>query len=444
MLEVFPTSLRNSPQTMATVTFFTQADMRDFLGYTEQDSILSATSTEIRVGIAGDYYDRYLGSGFTFSGDAVTGGTVTQFESYEGLGTGLNYRITSANASAVTVYNYLITDQSDALKAYVLRGADSVAGSSSSDWLMGLAGNDTINGGAGNDTMDGGAGSDLYYVQQAGDRVVESTAGSAGGTDTVYSYLASHTLATNVEYGAVRIAGTASLTGNALANRLTGGAGNNALDGGTGVDTMIGGNGSDTYYVRQVGDLVSETNATASSGGTDTVRSYLSAYTLTANVENGVIGLSTAANLSGNGLANVLSGGAGNNALFGGAGNDKLTGAAGNDTLSGGAGNDVFRFTAAPNASTNVDRIADFSAADDTLQLENAVFAKLTTTGTLSAANFRAGAGVSALDTNDHVLYDTGTGKLYYDADGSGAGAAVQIAVLIGAPVITNVDIFVT
>jgi Ca2+-binding RTX toxin-like protein len=39
------------------------------------------------------------------------------------------------------------------------------------------------------------------------------------------------------------------------------------------IDTMIGGDGSDTYYVRDVGDLVSETNATASTGGTDLVYS---------------------------------------------------------------------------------------------------------------------------------------------------------------------------
>ena len=422
---------------MATITFYTPADMRVFLGYTEADSILSATSTEIRVGIAGDYYDRFIGTGFTFSGDAVTGGTVTQFESYEGQGTGLNYRITSASASAVTVYNYLTAGDSDGLKAYVLAGADSLAGSGSSDWLMGMAGNDTINGGAGSDTMEGGTGNDLYYVQQTGDRVVEAT---GGGTDTVYSYLSSHTLATNVEYGVVRSTGAASLTGNALANRLTGGTGANTLDGGAGIDTMIGGAGNDIYYVRQTGDLVTE----ASAGGTDTVRSYISSYSLTANVENAVIALTTTASVLGNSLANVLTGGTGNNGLNGGAGNDTLVGGAGNDTLVGGAGNDVFRFTVAPNASTNVDRIVDFVAINDTIQLENAVFTKLATTGTLSATNFRAGAGAHALDSNDYVIYDSGTGKLYYDADGSGAGAAVQIALLTGAPAITNADIFIT
>jgi hypothetical protein len=63
---------------------------------------------------------------------------------------------------------------------------------------------------------------------------------------------------------------------------------------------MTGGDGSDTYYVRDVGDLVSETNATASTGGTDTVYSTLSSYTLGTNVENGRILSTGAANLTGN------------------------------------------------------------------------------------------------------------------------------------------------
>ncbi len=114
------------------------------------------------------------------------------------------------------------------------------------------------------------------------------------------------------------------------------------------------------------------------------------------------------------------------------------------DTLSGGAGLDRFRFDTAPNATTNADRISGFVAADDAIELENAVFAKLTKTGALAAANFRANASGTAADTNDFVVYETDTGRLLYDADGSGAGAAVLIATLTGAPVITAADFFVT
>ena len=36
----------------------------------------------------------------------------------------------------------------------------------------------------------------------------------------------------------------------------------------------------------------------------------------------------------------------------------------------------------------------------------------------------------AALDANDFLLYDSGTGTLYYDADGLGGTAAVQFASL--------------
>jgi Ca2+-binding RTX toxin-like protein len=63
----------------------------------------------------------------------------------------------------------------------------------------------------------------------------------------------------------------------------------------------------------------------AATGGTDTVYSTLAAYTLTANVENGRILSTTAANLTGNTLNNVLYAGAGNNVLNGGSGTDTVS-----------------------------------------------------------------------------------------------------------------------
>lgn len=137
--------------------------------------------------------------------------------------------------------------------------------------------------------------------------------------------------------------GSDSLTGSAVANRidgdtgndaikgeagndtLIGGAGNDTLDGGTGADSMVGGDGSDSYTVDHISDKVVETNASASTGGTDLVFSSLSAYTLAANVENGRIVAAGNANLAGNAL---------NNLLYAGAGNNVVNGAAGIDTLS--------------------------------------------------------------------------------------------------------------
>jgi len=130
--------------------------------------------------------------------------------------------------------------------------------------------------------------------------------------------------------------------------------------------------------------------------------------------------------LTGNDGSNTLDGAVGRDSLFGGNGNDVLVGGTGNDTLAGGAGKDVFKFNAG--LASNIDKITDFAVVDDTIQLENAIFTKLTTTGVLNAANFVNAAVAS--DFNDYVIYNPATGELSYDADGSGAGAAVKIALL--------------
>jgi Ca2+-binding RTX toxin-like protein len=130
-------------------------------------------------------------------------------------------------------------------------------------------------------------------------------------------------------------------------------------------------------------------------------------------------------------------------ALDGGSGNDSLIGGAGNDKLTGGTGLDTFRFSSALSGS-NIDTLLDFNVVDDRLQLENSVFVKLTTTGVLSSSFFRASTTGTASDTNDYVLYETDTGKLFYDADGSGAGVKVWVATLSTMPTLTSADIFVT
>jgi uncharacterized delta-60 repeat protein len=194
----------------------------------------------------------------------------------------------------------------------------------------GTSGNDTLYGGLGADTMTGLAGNDVYIVDNAGDAVTEAV---SAGTDLVRAWV-SHSLAADVEnltlMGSANISGTGNtlnnlLTGNSAANQLTGGTGNDTLDGGSGVDTMSGGDGSDYYYVRNVGDSVGETNAVAATGGTDFIYTYLAAYTLTANVENGRINSTGAANLTGNTLNNLLYAGKGDNVLNGSTGTDTVS-----------------------------------------------------------------------------------------------------------------------
>ena len=84
--------------------------------------------------------------------------------------------------------------------------------------------------------------------------------------------------------------------------------------------------------------------------------------------------------LAGNELANTVYGNNGNNVLNGGRGND---------TLYGYSGADAFRFDSALGAG-NVDRIGDYSVADDLIQLDDAVFAGLAP-GALAAGAFNTG-----------------------------------------------------
>ncbi|MBX6321414.1 MAG: right-handed parallel beta-helix repeat-containing protein [Rhodospirillaceae bacterium] len=189
--------------------------------------------------------------------------------------------------------------------------------------LTGNAGANKLDGGAGADTMAGGAGDDVYYVDDAGDRVIES---AGGGSDTVFSRIA-YALTDNVEN--LTLTGTAAIAGvgNGLDNVIRGNGAANLLDGGAGADTMYGGAGNDTYVVDDVGDVVKE----SSGAGTDTVLSSVS-HTLESNVEN--LTLTGVGNIDGigNGLANVLTGNSGNNLLDGKGGADVMSGGAGDDT----------------------------------------------------------------------------------------------------------------
>ena len=207
------------------------------------------------------------------------------------------------------------------------------------------------------------------------------------------------------------------LYGNSSGNTLSGGLGNDLIYVGTGTasDRVDGGSGVDGVSYAYAGSRVNVnlnlTTAQATGGsGTDTIL----------NIEN----------LYGSAYGDTLSGNASGNQLYGAAGNDILNGMGGNDTLNGGAGLDTFVFNTALSAMGNKDTITDFNVTDDTIQLENAIFTKLTTLGALATANFCANATGIATDSNDFICYNTTTGALSYDADGSGAGASVAFAVL--------------
>ena len=301
-------------------------------------------------------------------------------------------------------------------------GSDRLSGGSGNDVLTGGAGNDVLNGGAGFDKMTGGSGNDVYYVDHIRDQVVESSASLAsGGSDTVLSSLSAYTLPANVENLRLLAKGVANGTGNSLDNTLHAGAGNNVLDGRAGNDTV-----SYEFATRGVTVSLAKTSAQSTVGsGSDRLVS----------IEN----------LVGSNHNDTLTGNAGGNRIDGGRGNDTLSGGLGNDLLTGGTGADSFWFDTQPDAATNFDQISDFIAADDTIVLSRAVFSSLGNSGPLNPGSFIGGDGVTtAVDADDYVIYDSGTGSLYYDADGSGAAVApILLAVLTTKPTLTDLDFLV-
>ncbi len=300
---------------------------------------------------------------------------------------------------------------------------------------LGTAGADTLTCDAARDSLAGGAGDDTYIVSARSNRITEL---ADEGIDSVHAPV-SWSLGTNLENLTLTGSGKFSGRGNRQDNILTGNDAANMLDGGAGADSLIGGAGNDIYIVDNLSDVIQEQSNAAE---TDSVRAWRD-WTLGDNLENLTLLGVKPLHGSGNALDNRLTGNGSANSLDGGAGNDVLAGASGNDTLTGGAGSDTFAFTTPLNAIRNVDTITDFSSGTDKLQLSPAIFRELGFSGAPSTDAFFH-AGSAAHDADDRIVYDQANGALYYDADGNGALAAVQFAVLSSMPGVQYTDFWVS
>jgi VCBS repeat-containing protein len=279
-------------------------------------------------------------------------------------------------------------------------------------------GNDLVNGGTANDVLVGGAGNDVLtgnggsnsYIGDAGNDTVSFANATAG----VFAYILAGSASSN-GFGGVDTfttienltggAGNDTLLGDNNDNVIIGGAGgdylaglggNDTLDGGLGdPNALQGGTGDDTYIIDMAGNTLIE----FANEGTDTVRTSLTSFTLIADLEN------------------LIYTGAQAFTGVGNAGDNRMTGGTGDDIMTGGAGADTFVAT----ASNGLDRITDFLSGTDRIELDGSYMRTAT-------VDFVSGAGAqAATGANSAFLYDTTTGILSYDADGSGSGAAVQL-----------------
>ncbi|CAG0981168.1 Bifunctional hemolysin/adenylate cyclase [Rhizobiaceae bacterium] len=240
--------------------------------------------------------------------------------------------------------------------------------------------------------------------------------------------------------------GTDTILGRNGADILDGGDGTDHLYGGLGADQHIGGAGIDfaRYDDANYGSLtIRLDNAALNVGAAAVGDTYVGIECLVGGLGNDtVVGDNFDNRLYGQGGTDTIYGQAGNDILDGGAGNDFLAGGLGNDTLTGGANNDTFFFNTTLNAATNVDTITDFSVPNDTIRLEDAIFTAIGPVGTLAAAAFTIGA--AATTAAHRIVYNSATGALIYDSNGSAAGGATQFAILGTGLALTNADFLIT
>ncbi len=386
------------------------------------NTLVGGLGADTLIGLLGD--DVYTVNGADVITEAVGGGndtinfeTVAGFVSYT-LNSGAEVEVINAGGNVV-----------------------SVTGNALAQRINGATGNvdETLVGGGGVDTLAGGSGNDTYTVDSADDVIIETglqADGVTASTDTVVfvGTTGGYDLADGVAIDSLTATGNGNvfLVGNSGAQTITGNSGNNILNGagvaGGGGDTLIGGAGDDIYRVFSSADVVTE----AANEGNDTVFASVN-YTLGANVESLVAADATAVdNL-------VLQGNAANNTIAGNFGRNVLSGGDGIDNLFGLSGADTFHF--ANTGVGNADNVLDFSSAEgDRISLDQGVFAF--GGPTLTAAQFVI--GVSATAASAQILYDQATGRLFYDADGTGAGAAVIFATLVPGTALTNNDIVIT
>ena len=312
-------------------------------------------------------------------------------------------------------------------------GSDSLNGTAFDDRIEGLGGNDTIAGREGQDTLDGGAGNDRIEGNDGADLMI-----GGEGNDSLESGFVESTDGENDPVG----------------------------------DTMNGGLGDDAYQVDSENDFLIE------EGGLDTVRAMNMDWTLAAGFENlildnnlfegthtgigneldnymeigyaagrleGLGGNDTLFGAGGEGRRSDLLGGDGDDSIVGSSDQDFIDGGTGSDTLSGGlfddtgdtlvggTGADTFLLAQFPNDnSPAADTLTDFASGVDRVRIDARFISELGASGTLAAGDprFHAAAGAtSAHDADDRLVYDTTTGRLYLDVDGSGGWPAQLIAI---------------
>lgn len=433
--------------------------------------------------LGGDGDDTLVGGG---GFDTLDGGGDIDTLSYQGANAALRVDLVNSSRNLgeaegdvlASFENLIGGGHDDTLAGNGL--ANLLKGANGDDSLVGRGGADTLDGGNFQDTLVGGAGADLFRGGVGIDTADYARSNAAVAIDLA-NRTASGGHATGDDLrGIENLIGSDfndTLTGLSeffVGERLSGGLGDDMLDGLAGTDTLQGDAGADTL---DGGDHDNWDYDTLSYGG---------------DVEGVSIDFAIGIGSGGEAEGDVFTGfelvhgGAGDDTLtgdtddfniydylYGGAGDDllegqddagtiytnidELRGEEGDDTLIGsaedghsdlygGAGADRFviaRESAFLVLEGSYDDIEDFESGADQIALtrDGGLGPAIGPVGALDPDAFRV--GISAADAEDRIIYDAATGRLYFDQDGIGGIAQVQLAYLADRPTLDADDFVV-
>lgn len=357
---------------------------------------------------------------------------------------------------------YVGTSGNDAPAAFGATN-DGLYGGAGSDTLNGGDGTNQLQGNQGDDVLRGGAGRDVIYGGQDNDQIFVGASASGGSTnfgqgnrgdDTVNgSAVDTDTLLGGQGNDLIGATGVGVPNADGFYTSPTGGTagGDDFLNGNLGNDTIYGGSGSERIFGEDGNDAI------FSGGGRDTIDAGagndLVAFTggnLVLLGDGDDLGadfnqIDTAGSTVDGGAGNDgIAGGAGSDSLVGGSGDDTIDGQRGADTVAGGTGSDQFQFysTEARMAQANLDRIIDWSGAEDRLYFENGNSSVAVGGGTagnyfegtaadyaaaLSAANAQIAGGVV-----NYVAIQVGADVFVFVDSNTNNGVADSAVMLVG------------
>jgi Ca2+-binding RTX toxin-like protein len=362
----------------------TNMDLFD-IGLLATGTLNTPTGSSYMVDV-GDERLAFTGTGFTYTGAVVTGGTVTQLQD-QYLGA-VNFTISGFAIAATSFVSWAGAHDSAAAKAAIFAGADMITGGPLDDLLRSYGGADTLSGGAGADTLDGGAGDDVINggaghdlinagagvdtvivgLGQSGvtaataDSITDWNSGDlllfanvpASASEYVENSAADFTTATNYASGLI-VSGSANVVavqvGGDVVVFADSGNNNGSIDD---VVILTGKTLADVSYANFTTTPAAPAPPTPppptpdppapsppappSSGGGFGGGGFGG---VTAPPSASITGTEGADNITSSAAADNVNGAGGNDNIDGGDGNDTLAGGTGNDTLQGGAGDDM-------------------------------------------------------------------------------------------------------